>query len=123
MESPEPSKSLCDIKCNRPMSDINVENVQGVLMALRGGVAFFPVLSPLPGYVFLRRELEEIKEGGPGYHSTDNGTKAQRSSWLFLNYRVFLNFIFTKGILFQTHKGTFTFEHRDEQGSCKKKYS
>lgn len=78
VESPGRFKSLCDVKCNRPTLDINVEIAQGVLMALRGGVAFFPVLSPLPGYVFLRRELEEIKEGDPGYHSTDNETKAQR---------------------------------------------
>lgn len=86
MESPGLFTSLCDVKCNRPTLDINVENAQGVLMALRGCVAFFPVLSPLPGYVFLRRELEELKQGDPGYHSTDNEAKAQRCSWLFLNY-------------------------------------
>ena len=86
MESPGLFTSLCDVKCNRPTLDINVENAQCVLMALRGGVAFFPVLSPLQGYVFLRRELEELKQGDPGYHSTDNEAKAQRCSWLFLNY-------------------------------------
>lgn len=81
-------KSLCDIKCDRPTSDINIANVPGVLIALRGSVAFFSVWSHLQAMCSSGKNCEEMKEGDPSSHFIDNETKAQRCLWFVPNHRL-----------------------------------